>query len=294
MSFYLLGMTMMFVLLAIILAIVLSVGANVLTPTPAGRVSVLLLGTDAREDSPGPARTDTMILVTADPAANKVVIISIPRDLWVPIPGHGYNRINTANFFGDIEKPGKGPQLAEQVVADNFGVPVQHYIRVRFSGFVEVIDTLGGVTIEVPRDLEDARYPTADYGYQHVFIPAGVQHMDGETALIYARSRHSTSDFDRARRQQQVLLAAYKEINSPLNWPRFPLLFATFLSATESDMSGAEMLGVGRLIRSAGRENLKTFVVDQRYTQPYTTPQGAAVLLPRWDKIRPDLVALFQ
>ena len=284
----------MLVLVSVILAIIMGIGANVLTPTPSGRVSVLLLGTDARQDSPGPARTDTMILVTADPAANKVVIVSIPRDLWVPIPGHGYNRINTANFFGDIEKPGKGPHLAEQVIADSFGVPVQHYIRVRFSGFVEVIDTLGGVTIDVPRDLEDDRYPTADYGYQHVFIPAGTQHMDGETALIYARSRHGSSDFDRARSQQQVLLAAYKEINSTLNWPRFPLLFATFLSATESDMSGAEMLGVGRLIRSAGRENIKTFVVDQHYTQPYTTPEGAAVLLPRWDKIRPDLVALFQ
>lgn len=288
------GLVLMLIITGLALVFVIAIGAVFLAPRPTGPVSVLLMGTDARADSLGPARTDTMILIVADPATSKVVLISIPRDLWVAIPNHGYNRINTANFFGDAEQPGRGPQLAKQVVSENFGVPVQHHIRIRFQGFVDVIDTLGGVTVDVPRDLDDDRYPTADYGTQHIHIPAGVQKMDGETALIYARSRYSTNDFDRARRQQQILLAAYEKVNSPLTWPRLPLLFSAFLAATESDLSGAEMVSIYRLIQNAGRENIHTLVIDQTLTQPYTTPEGGAVLLPRWDVIRPRLASLLQ
>jgi LCP family protein required for cell wall assembly len=250
---------------------------------------------DARAHSPGPSRTDTMILIVADPSTDSAALISIPRDLWVPIPGHGRNRINTANFFGDADQPGNGPLLAKRVVSENFGVPVQYYVRIRFQGFVDVIDTLGGITVDVPRDLDDDHYPTPDYGTQKIHIAAGVQHMDGETALIYARSRYSTSDFDRARRQQQILLAAYDKLNSPLTWPRLPLVFAAFLSATESDMSGAKMVGFYRLLRDAGAAGrISTLVIGQEFTQPYTTPEGSEVLLPRWALIRSRLARLLQ
>jgi len=145
----------------------------------------------------------------AQPLQGSVGMLSIPRDLWVTIPGYGENRINTAHYLGDKNGyPGGGPALAMKTVQYNLGVPVHFYVRVDFDGFRRIVDTLGGIDIEIPQTINDPKYPDENYGYDPFYIEAGLQHLDGDTALKYARTRATAgADFARARRQQQVLFA---------------------------------------------------------------------------------------
>jgi hypothetical protein len=115
------------------------------------RVTFLLLGLDMREDERGtPTRSDTMILVTIDPATKHAGMLTIPRDLWVPIPDHGSNKINTAHFFGEVDEKGGGPELARQTVELNFGVRVHYWAVVDFTGFVDLINAVDGITVDAP------------------------------------------------------------------------------------------------------------------------------------------------
>ncbi len=172
------------------------------------RVNLLLLGADKRPDETI-YRTDTLIVVTLDPATKTAGMLSIPRDLWVPIPGYGESRINQAFVLGEVKKyPGGGPALAMRTVQEFLGVPIHGYVLVDFDGLRKLIDQIGGIDVMVEKPIDDTQYPTDDYGYQEVHIPAGLVHMDGDLALKYARVRHGSSDIDRGRRQQQVLMAA--------------------------------------------------------------------------------------
>jgi len=174
------------------------------------RINILLLGLDAREAERGPWRTDTMILISIDPAARAAGLLSIPRDLWVSIPGYAVDgKINTAHFIGDVQGyPGGGPALARATVERTFDLPVPYYVRLNFSAFERFIDLIGGVDIYVEQPIDDPAYPDESYGFEPLHIDAGWQHMDGRLALKYARTRHSAmGDFDRIRRQQQVIQA---------------------------------------------------------------------------------------
>jgi LCP family protein required for cell wall assembly len=174
----------------------------------------------------GPSRTDTMIVVRVDPAQGKVAMLSIPRDLYVYIPANGYGnvvgakKITTAHVYGTVyddegrEVPHSGPELVKRTIRDNLGIPVHRYIRVDFSGFEQIVEAVGGIEVEVspsPEDpsigLYDEDYPDGHCGTMTINFPPGRQKLDGVQALQYARSRKSTSDFDRSRRQMQVLLA---------------------------------------------------------------------------------------
>jgi LCP family protein required for cell wall assembly len=163
------------------------------------RTNTLILGLDRRPDQGTVVRSDTMMVLTTHPPDASVGLLSIPRDLYVEIPGRGTSRINTAHFWGESQAAGNGPLLAMATVEHNFGVPIHHYVRVDFEGFRAVVDAVGGIDIVVEEPIVDDAYPSEDYGTIRIEIPAGPQHMDGETALRYARSRHSSSDFDRAR-----------------------------------------------------------------------------------------------
>jgi len=254
-------------------------------------VNILLLGIDQREDQHGPWRTDTMIVLTLDPENMTAGMLSIPRDLWVPIPGYSENRINTAHYTGDLEKhPGGGPALAIKTVQYNLGIPIHYYVRVNFGGFVEAIDTIGGVDIYVEKEIDDPLYPDSAYGYDPLYIPAGLQHMDGELALKYARTRHSGSDFDRLRRQQQVIMAVRDKVLRlellPQLLPKLPELLKTVGDAVQTDLQSDEMLNLARLVGQIGDEHVKTAVIDSSMTVPTTTPNGAQVLIPIRDEIR--------
>jgi LCP family protein required for cell wall assembly len=178
-------------------------------PEASQRITVLLLGVDQRPDDPSPPRTDNMIVVTFEPEIGRAGMISLPRDLFVPIPGYDRNRkINTAYVIGETSSyPGGGGALAKRTVSEFLGYPIDYYIKVNFEGFERFIDLIGGVDVDVPKTIHDDQYPTIDYGYTTFHVDAGFQHMDGATALRYARTRNADNDFERAKRQQLVLLA---------------------------------------------------------------------------------------
>ena len=262
------------------------------------RVNILLLGIDEREDQYGPWRTDTMIVLTIDPENNTAGILSIPRDLWVTIPGYSEERINTAHHTGDLKKfPGGGPALAIKTVQYNLGIPIHYYVRVNFSGFIEAIDTIGGIDIYVEKEIDDPLYPDNAYGYDPLNIPAGLQHMDGELALKYARTRHSSSDFDRLRRQQQVIMAVRDKVLRfellPQLLPRLPELLKTVGDSVQTDLQLDEMLSLVQLASEIDEEHLKTAVIDSSMTVDTITPNGAQVLIPMRDEIRAVVDEIF-
>lgn len=258
------------------------------TPVPSwdnGRVNILLLGVDQRpcEETGGAWRTDTMILVGIDPETKTAAMVSFPRDLWVEIPTVGANRLNAAHFFGDAyDYPGGGPALAKRTIQDNFAVPVHYYARINFDGFRQVIDALGGIDIKVEEQIWDDRYPTDDCQYQTVQFDVGEYHMDGEQALKYARSRHYTSDFDRARRQQQVLFAMFDKATSLSVIPRLPDLWASKDEAVQTDLSLIEVMKLARLGMQLDRDNIRRGVIDESMTHNMMTDKGWQVL--NWDR----------
>ncbi len=178
--------------------------AAVAAPAAAGGVTVLLLGLDAR---PGEAtgRNDAVLVARINPEQRTAALLSLPRDLWVAIPGIGEGKINSAYVLG-------GAQTAAATVGQALGIPIDHTVVVDFKGFRGLIDALGGITVDVARELYDPKFPTDDYGIKEAHFLPGPQVMDGETALTYSRIRHPDSDFARMRRQQAVLLGIARRL----------------------------------------------------------------------------------
>ncbi len=187
-------------------------------------VNVLLLGVDKRPSAEEGVRSDTLILVHLDPVEKWASMLSIPRDSVVSIPHLGYAKINAAYsygfnnaaaVYGDGTAPdAAGAALAAETVEQFLGVKVDFTAQVDFHGFEALVDSVGGVVVDVPTPLLDAEYPTEDYGVERIYIPEGLQVMNGHTALIYARSRHASTDFDRGRRQQVVLRALLEQVRA--------------------------------------------------------------------------------
>ncbi len=274
---------------AIVLLLILLIGGGVFwrwtaTLPPS---NLLILGLDRRPEEGNIVRSDTIILTRIVPTQDCVALLSIPRDLYVDIPGHGPDRINTAHFWGEVQQPDSGPHRAMQTVAQNFGLSIQHYARVDFEGFRAVVDAVGGVDVYVEQPIVDDAYPTDDYGTIHIEIPAGLQHMDGETALRYARSRHGSSDFDRLQRQQQVLIALFERLREPEVWPRLPFLYRAVRSHIETDMTAKDLFVLAPTLYRAASNGIEHRSIDREMTTPWTTPEGGAVLLPRWEAIAP-------
>lgn len=269
-----------------------------LTPLPewegSERVTVLLLGIDQREDErdrQDPSRSDTMILATFDPASGSAGMLSIPRDLFVPIPGHGEGKINTAHFYGELEQPGSGPQLAKRTVQYNLGVHVHHYARVDFHGFERLIDAVGGVTVDVERPIKDDLYPNETYGTIRVYFPAGLQRLDGRSALRYARSRHSESDFGRSRRQQRVILAARDAALRLQMLPRLPQLIGILSSSVSTDLSPDKLLSLAVSARNLKTEDIVTRSIDENYV--VDAYGDGSVLLPNRPRIQTLVAEVF-
>lgn len=264
------------------------------------RINILLLGLDTANGHIEAARTDTIIVVSIDPTGGPVTMLSIPRDLWVPIGPYGENRINTAYFLGEVNKyPGGGPALLQATVEQNFGIAIDHYVVVDFDGFRRLIDLMGGVTVTVEKDIYDASFPTGvGDGTKELFIPAGVHHFTGEEALEYVRARHETSDFDRAARQQHLLLAIRDQVlrggTIASLLPRLPTLYRTFSDTVQTDMALDDMLRIARLVEGIDVNNVETAVIDETMTKRYITDNGWDVLLPIQDKIEPLVHRLFR
>lgn len=169
------------------------------TPEPEAAVTVLLLGVDRRPGQSGPARADSVIVARIDPRAGRVALVSFPRDLQVEIPGVGWDRINATTVYGDMyPELGGSLDLSRRTVETLLGIPIDHAVSVDFGGFISAVDALGGITVDVEREVYDS--------FTENHFAAGPQHMDGRTALWYSRIRFLDNDFERMRRQQSVLL----------------------------------------------------------------------------------------
>ncbi len=185
---------------------------------PAGSdqpITVLLLGSDRRPQEKTPSRTDAVILLRINPQTQRVSLLSFPRDLIVAIPGYGTARINAAHVYGDVYPAlGGGKKLATKTVSQLIGVPIDYTVLTDFAGFINIIDTLGGVPVDITKDLYDSQFPTMDYKYREVSFQAGTSTMDGVTALTYSRIRHPDNDFERTKRQQQVITGVAKRLQT--------------------------------------------------------------------------------
>ena len=269
-----------------------------LAPGEGGSANVLLLGIDRRGGDDWTYRTDTIMVVGLDARAGSAKILSIPRDLHLSIPGYGEDRINTANVYGYLyDFEGGGPGLLRDTVEANFGIPVDGYLMFDFRAFQEVIDALGGIEVDVQKPLHDTRYPDPrpgdPYAYKTIHFDAGVQHMDGQRALEYARSRMSTSDFDRARRQQLILLAVREKALNLGAIPSWPSLARIVLDAAKTDLGGGEMLGLALMAARVEPSSLEQVVLERPYVTAYRRADGAAVQLPNWELINPLVAEMF-
>ncbi len=239
-----------------------------------------------------------MIYVRIDPRNKIVGMVSIPRDLYVYIPGHGYNRINTADYQGEIEGyPGGGPALLNDTLLRNLGFTFDHYIRVNFEGFKEIINILGGIDVDVECSVELwGADPEVPGGWKKIgFIPAGMRHMDGQTALRYAQCRYNTPVFDRDVRQQKVLLAARDrvlELGIPGLLPRALGLLDTMKDMVQTDLGPSEIVTLAQLVPEVRPSSVNRHHIDTSMAPQWTTPEGAWVLLPDAEKIAPVINGL--
>jgi LCP family protein required for cell wall assembly len=263
-----------------------------------GRINLLLLGIDRRGGTDWAYRTDTIIVLTMDPDSRTAGMLSIPRDLQIAIPGHGEDRINTANVYGYRQDSGDGgPALLKQTIEANFAIPIDGYLMVDFQVFERIVDTLGGIDVQVPKALHDTRYPDPrpgdPYAFKTIHFDPGWQHMDGKRALQYARSRMSTSDFDRAKRQQLILLAIRERALSLSAIPHWPALAKTLIDGIKTDMGLGEMLELAFWGVQIDASTLKQVVLEPPLVAGYRRADGAAVQLPNWALINPVIEDMF-
>ncbi|WP_420645726.1 LCP family protein [Candidatus Leptofilum sp.] len=247
---------------------------------PDSTTNILLLGSDTAIGS-NDTRTDTMIIVSVNQDGPSASMISLPRDLYVYIPGKTMNRLNTALSLGGVE-------LLKQTILYNFGIPIHYYARVDFQGFETAVDAIGGVDIAVSCRLQDWRLispelnPEDEDNWEQFALEPGLHHMDGDTALWFARSRLSTNDFDRGRRQQQLLRGLLNEGVDLGLLSNFPSLWDAYKENVETDMDIGRILQLATLAPSV-RQNGVQHLYLVRGIEPWETPSGAQVQLPVWE-----------
>jgi len=265
--------------LAILLGLALGLSSAIYLLAPF-RTNLLILGVDRRpEQSPAASRSDTLILLTFIPLQPYAGMLSIPRDLWVEIPGFGPNRINAAVFLAEAARPGHGPRAAIETVRSNFGVDVDAYLSIEFSGFVRFVDALGGVDIDLV---------SATGGYA-----IGRHHLDGPQALAFVRDREGTDDFFRMERGQIIVRSLIQASLRPRTWPRWPLALATLASAVRTDLPIWEWPRLGLALVRAGSNGVDGRVIGRDMVNGFMTDAGAQVLLPDWSQINSVLLGMF-
>ena len=235
---------------------------------PEGQVNILLLGSDQRPNEGG-FRTDTIILLTLDPASGSAHLTSFPRDLYVYIPGWTVQRINTAFGYGGFD-------ALALTMEYNFGVHPDYYVLVNLWSFVDLVDSLGGLNVQVGQTLCDHRD-----GYGTYCAYQGLVTMDGETALWYVRSRYSSSDFDRGRRQQEVIVAAFDKLISLNGLGRAPELYDLYIQNVTTNMSFDQMAALLPLaVELADTGNIERYAISPAQVVDWINYSGAMVLLP--------------
>lgn len=263
------------------------------------RINVLLLGIDTRCEDEGPTRTDSMILMSVDPVGKSVSGLSLPRDLWVEIPAFGTDRINKANYLGELnEYPGGGPALAMETVENFLGVRVDHFLAVNFEAFRDFINLIDGIQVEVPERISDPTYPDECYGYDPFYMDVGLQSLNGPLALQYARTRATDGgDIDRAQRQQQVIIAVQQKLLDvnmiPKLIARAPQLYSSFQKNVKTSFTETEAIQLSLLMQDIPRERIELDVIDYNYVTPQVTFDNQYVLIPNYQYISELRAELF-
>lgn len=264
-----------------------------------GRTNVLLLGIGGGTHE-GADLTDTILVVSLDTTKKTMAFISVPRDIWSETLK---DRINSAYHYGEEKQKGGGLLLAKVSVEDVIGIPIHYGMVIDFSGFQNLIDAVGGIDVNVPTAFTDTKYPkpgmenatcpgdpTNACVYETVHFDAGVQHMDGARALIYARSRHAEgdegSDFARSRRQQLIVVALKNKVMRPLTWltiSRIQSLPDIIDDATDMDMTLGEVFTLGKRFVGVGENAVKKISFDDQLEVPPSYVYGKYVLVPKED-----------
>ena len=247
---------------------------------PKNQINILLLGSDIRPNSTD-FRTDTIILLTINKDLGTVSLTSFPRDLYLYIPGWTMQRINTAMAHGDYH-------ILGMTMAYNFGVYPEHYVMVNFSNFIQIVNSLGGIDVEVAQNFSDQRT-----GYGWYQVPQGTVHMDGDTALWYIRSRYTSSDIDRLRRAQEVIQAIGYRLLSFDILTRMPELYKIYKNSVFTNLGFADiasLLPTAKLLTET--ENINRYAIGYGPVYDWTDPySGAMLLLPIREKIMPIMRA---
>lgn len=238
-----------------------------------GQMNILMLGSDQRPEDGG-FRTDVILLLTINPENGKVALTSFPRDIYIYQPGWHMDRINTAYARGEFE-------LVALSFEYNFGVRLDHWVLVNFEGFREIIDALGGIDVEVGQTLVDQRD-----GYGQYIVEQGNALMDAETALWYVRSRGSSDDFDRTRRQQEVLQAIFFRSISLDMLNKAPQVYDAYKQMVQTDLSFTELLPLLSLPSQVRNGGVQGYIIGPNQVSPFVTSSGALVLLPDRDAVR--------
>jgi LCP family protein required for cell wall assembly len=268
-----------------------------------GPINFLVMGLDRRpREGTTPTRTDTMFVLTVDPKTKVAGILGIPRDLWVEIPtkdGSSYyqSRINTAYETGELQGyPGGGAALVKKAVERNLGIAINHYVVIDFQGFIKIIDDLGGIDVYVEQQIDDPYYSETELpgDYRPLHFPVGEQHMDGQTALDYSRTRFGSSDLDRIHRQQQVIFAAIDAALQQrlVSVDKLVGLWKKYKGAIATDINDIQAPGFATLAAQIDPANIRALSLGSA-TVPWTTPDGQAVLLPDKQLVHRLVQAIF-
>lgn len=243
------------------------------------RTNILLLGTDDSPERGAVGRTDTIILGTVVPTRPYLGLLSIPRDLWVNIPGVGEQRINTAYFFAEAGEAGTGSRAAIQTIEKNFGIPVHYYALVHMFGLVRAVDALGGV---------DIRLDSPAGGWE-----AGAYHLDGAQSLDFVRERSSSDDFSRMKRTQTLMVSLAVRALQPASWLRLPAFIYALFQAVDTNIPVWQMPRLGFALLRAPIFGIDSRVISREMVVPFQTSAGAQVLAPDWNLINPVLLDMF-
>ncbi len=246
-------------------------------PVPTQQIRILLMGSDIRADNS--FRTDIILLLTVNPAEGTATVLSFPRDLYVYLPWGRFERINTVQYFGF--------DTMADTLEMNFGVRPQYYMVTNFAGFVNIIDGLGGIDVEVGKELSDqCDLPSRD-AHGRCTVKEGTTRMDGQFALWYVRSRYSTDDMERLRRSQEVLMGVFKRLLTLDAIRRAPEIYHQFSGSVETNLDLTTILSLGTVApRLAQEGHIRRYALSYKEAMPFIGADGANLLFPNLERIR--------
>lgn len=271
--------------------------------------NILLLGSDLRPED-NTWRTDTMLLVAVDRANKRVGILSFPRDYWLYIPGfisdYGayYQRLNQVDFIGErvLETPQGGFGLLQDVFQHDFGIRIDHFARLHRQGFVDIVDTLGGVDVNLdcevwelsPTEGSSGGYDVGGQPFFVLYLPAGPNHLDGETALKFVTYRYNSADWDRARRQQIFLANARQQFVNAGLLTQVPRLWGIFRNYFKTNLGLTDLIRLGAMANDMNMDNVHARVIDYQALEPVPLKSGAAVSTSKGNSVFQVIEGLFE